>query len=202
MFNVLQYFRVPVENMEIPMLNAILKSPQFWDLIDAKRALLFQTDSLLLHGDITPFLQYDYVGAPWHRENERWSLTHEQMPQGVGNGGLSLRSVAAMRQIAQSYGPSSPVIEQEDFFFSRIIETSMRVGLGQEQFSLSPRDVAYEFAVEVPCLDLEGNVTKPPLQTLPNVPFGLHATWYYFWEKPRLLDLLNLLDMSVCGRVG
>ena len=45
--------------------------------------------------------QYDYVGAPWHLQNERWGPARRAMPQGVGNGGLSLRSVTAMLELSR-----------------------------------------------------------------------------------------------------
>ena len=48
--------------------------------------------------------QYDYVGAPWHRGNERWGRAQKRMPHGVGNGGLSLRSVPAMMALARQHG--------------------------------------------------------------------------------------------------
>lgn len=60
-----------------------------------------------VRGNIDQFLQYDYVGAPWHWDNERWQHHRQDMPQGVGNGGLSLRSVAAMRELAKTLGPSA-----------------------------------------------------------------------------------------------
>ena len=60
--------------ISIPMLNRLLKSPEFWSELDAQHVLFFQTDSLLVHGNIEPFLKYDYVGAPWHRKNERWGV--------------------------------------------------------------------------------------------------------------------------------
>ena len=144
-------------------LNALLKAPEFWGELrgaGADRVLFFQTDSLLVHGGIQPFLQvgglvesartnahrgqagrtagrlggrppppsaatcthsrqapgwstrslppqYDYVGAPWHRKNERWGPKQAAMPQGVGNGGLSLRSVPTMEALARAYGNTS-----------------------------------------------------------------------------------------------
>ena len=93
------------------------------------------------------------------------------MPHGVGNGGLSLRSVPAMLALSEQYGANSTDSEQEDFFYSALIE-------GMEQYRLPPRHLAYQFAVEVPCLDLEeGQLPGPGLRTLPHVPLGLHASW-------------------------
>ena len=156
-----------------------------------------QTDSLLVHGKVEPFLEYDYVGAPWHLENKRWKNYTSIMSQGVGNGGLSLRSVAKMRELSTIIGrEGSQNIDQEDFLFSYLMEKRHDKGL-------APRGDAYAFCIEVPCKDLEptdirkdGSVDQ--LETLERFPLALHATWYYFSEGARYRDLLKMLQKSVC----
>jgi hypothetical protein len=102
------------------------------------------------------------------------------MPHGVGNGGLSLRSVAAMLQLSTAHGGDASSAQQEDFFYSGLMEQP------GSRFQLAPRQEAYAFCVEVPCSDLEGGrgeAGAPPaapgalLQTLPRVPMALHASW-------------------------
>ncbi|KAI3427093.1 hypothetical protein D9Q98_007032 [Chlorella vulgaris] len=196
-------------SVPIPMLNQLLKATEFWGELAAvgvEHVLFFQTDSLLVHGNVEPFLQYDYVGAPWHLKNERWGPAQAAMPQGVGNGGLSLRGVAAMAGLSAAHGGNaSTAAQQEDFFYSALME---RPG---SQFQLAPRQLAYSFCVEVPCEDLEGSLGEPDaqpetgalLQTLLQPPMALHASWYYFWgSSRRFSDLLALLEMSVCGPEG
>lgn len=93
------------------------------------------------------------------------------MPQGVGNGGLSLRSVPAMLELARAYGNSSGT-QQEDFVWSGVMEQQ------PERYRLAPREAAYRFCVEVPCEDLEkGRQPGGPAQTLPALPLALHASW-------------------------
>lgn len=56
----LQYRGLPASNLDIPTLNELLKSPELWGgLADAglRHVLFFQTDSLLVHGGVAPFLQ-------------------------------------------------------------------------------------------------------------------------------------------------
>ncbi len=193
-------------NIDIPHLNRLMKDPRFWGIFgDAEYLLTFQTDALLIHGNIAPFLPYSFIGAPWHLQNERWSSLVAKMPHGVGNGGLSLRSLPAMRELSAEFGPRSPDTEHEDFFFAQLIEKDSMAAAGPGKapgkYSLPSRATAYQFAVEVPCVDLEApHWDQRPLQTLPHVPFALHATWYYFIDDPRRMhDLRTLLEFSVCG---
>lgn len=161
------------------------------------------------------------MGAPWHLANERWGPARAAMPQGVGNGGLSLRSVHAMlelsRQVAAGAGDGGAggqaEVQQEDFLFSQLMEAA------GGRYRLAPRAAAYAFAAEVPCTDLEagGKGSRPTdqgradgdggsglrLQTLPAAPMALHAAWYYFTGSPqRTADLQALLEASVCGAPG
>lgn len=83
----------------------------------ADKVLIFQTDTLLLKGDskgkggILDFIDYDYIGAPWHVTANagsniwlRRTQRHGGLREGVGNGGLSLRDVPTMLRIAQKFG--------------------------------------------------------------------------------------------------
>jgi hypothetical protein len=225
----LQYHELDTVEVAIPALNRLLKSPEFWGELSAAgvtRTLFFQTDSLLVHGGIQPFMQvgsfskreeeelpgvvcfwgsqpaaanctsfawpsalaltapphlpyrvqYDYVGAPWHTKNERWGPARKRMPNGVGNGGLSLRSVPAMQALSAAYANASGA-QQEDFFYSTLLENATAAG----GFQLAPRQRAYAFCAEVPCDDLEAGMAKglpgALLHTLPQPPMALHATW-------------------------
>ena len=55
-----QYHELDTVEVDIPALNELLKSPDFWGSLSAdgvQTVLFFQTDSLLLHGNIQPFMQ-------------------------------------------------------------------------------------------------------------------------------------------------
>lgn len=133
---------VILTNMEIDNLTHIehseyMESVSFWEKVKGDKALIFQTDSLLLRSGIDEFLDYDYVGAPWRKPKEG---------QWVGNGGLSLRNVAKMKEICYN----NPVTEQiwEDIYFMKHmkgvgvadIETAMKFSM-EDVFSPNPLGV-------------------------------------------------------------
>ena len=88
--------------------------------VKGSKVLVFQPDVLLLRRGLDAFLDYDYVGAPWTRgtnnnnDNSSNNNTNSNPPTwqcvgslstatnsdgGIcGNGGLSLRSISAMRR--------------------------------------------------------------------------------------------------------
>jgi hypothetical protein len=143
--------------------NQFLKTSQFWEEIIGEKVLIFQADSLMLLKNIDSFMSYDFIGAPWHLQNERWGLIQSLgLLDGVGNGGFSLRSKSAMVEIASLYGSNSPVSEQEDIFFA---SHSKKLG-----YNVADRITAYSFCQEVPCSDLKFEGT----------PMAIHAAWYYF----------------------
>lgn len=114
-----------------------MESSEFWKQVKGTKALIFQTDSLLLRSGIDDFLEYDYVGAPWRKPKEN---------QWVGNGGLSLRSVNKMIEICDN----NPVTEDilEDIYFMKHmkgigvadIETAMKFSM-EDVFSPNPLGV-------------------------------------------------------------
>lgn len=129
-------------NMNVDNLTNIehseyMETVDFWKKVKGNKALIFQTDSLLLREGIDEFLNYDYVGAPWRKPKEN---------QWVGNGGLSLRTVSKMIEICEN----NPVTEQiwEDIYFMKHmkgigvadIETAMRFGM-EDVFSPNPLGV-------------------------------------------------------------
>ena len=71
---------------------SILRTVDFWNNFNGEYILLYQEDSFLFHGNIQPFLKYDYIGAPWFKKQDDNS-NH------VGNGGFSLRRKTAMIRV-------------------------------------------------------------------------------------------------------
>lgn len=153
----------------------------------------------MVNGKLLPqFMHYDFVGAPWHPTNERWSIpvARRLIPQGVGNGGFSLRSVEAMIAISQRHGHNLSAAVQEDFFY--VFHLSQSGG----RFSVANRTAAYRFCLEVHCDDIPVPAGAT-LATLPAVPMAVHAAWYYFSDDKRMYsDLQRMLTMSVCGPLG
>lgn len=101
----IQYIQLNINNLSIPEYNQLLTTPNtIYPLIKTDTFLIFQTDSMIFHENkhkIDKFLQYDYVGAPWHND--------------VGNGGFSLRKKNKMLEIIDKVPYSN---EPEDVYFS------------------------------------------------------------------------------------
>lgn len=170
-----KFTEMPLVSMTIPAYNKMLTSLDFWKSVNAEHVLTIQTDSVLLGYNIDEFLQYDFMGAPWHVHNERWGQMRGILPIGVGNGGVSLRRASAMRAAIKKWGHTTNSTEQEDIFFSRILQ--------KEGYRVASREVAYEFCIEVLCEDIRPlNASSPP--------FALHASWYYISHLPDVLHPL------------
>lgn len=117
--------------------NALLQSERFWLSVQGDPVLIFQTDSVLCHNSsrhITEFMQYDYVGAPWHSAFP-WTKSLNGL---CGNGGLSLRSksmtLKAIRTVPTNHA------QNEDLWFCAAF-----LAMGAK---FPPRHIAREFAVE------------------------------------------------------
>jgi hypothetical protein len=72
--------------------NKLLTSIQFWNLLKGEKILIYQEDSCIFKYNITDFLKWDYIGAPWPKNQNDNSI-------GVGNGGFSLRTKKCMIDI-------------------------------------------------------------------------------------------------------
>jgi hypothetical protein len=164
-----QFFEIRgSSNFDIDDYNRLMKNSNFWRGLNAERALIFQSDSVMIRSGIEKFEQYDYVGAPWRLDNnERIQnlINTKQLQTVVGNGGFSLRNVSAMINIVESI--SSPDDEQEDIFFVK--------GLEKFGYKIPDKAVAQEFCVEVKLQQGKKLYHKKR-------PLALHAAWYYVHE--------------------
>ena len=176
------YTKLEVDIASVDMYNQLLKSADFWLQVRAQQVLLFQVDSVMIRSLDRDMFRYDYVGAPWHLANERWTAA---LPQGVGNGGFSLRNVQAVLDVIKQHGNTSGASEQEDQFYARHMVDS-------PLYSVAPRDVAYRFAAEVPCPDIEERLSKA------HIPTAVHGSWYYYTDAGRVRQLQRFLEQSLC----
>jgi hypothetical protein len=69
--------------------SKILSSIEFWNLLVGEKILIYQEDSCLFKYNISDFLEWDYIGAPW-------TISHNDNSYLVGNGGFSLRTKQIM----------------------------------------------------------------------------------------------------------
>jgi len=125
--------------------------------LGGKTALFFECDAVLLRPGVERFLGFDLVGAPWS-----WAVLKGD-PCCVGNGGLSLRSVAFMRAALRHMGasPDGEVEEpypprNEDMCFAR---------------------AAWEMGARVPDVEVAAAFS---VETLFHPrPVGCHKPWQY-----------------------
>ena len=154
------------------------------------------------------WLKYDYIGAPWcHEGNWGYEAPAERPPDAVnmlhdtrqipwdvrvGNGGVSLRSVAPMIMGLKMFKDDSPVQENEDVFFILAMKK-----LNCNTPSLS---VAAKFSLEILCPDIKvhrgtrkyfAHISRYARTPTTFVPFAIH--------KP--FEILHQLNHgpSCCG---
>ena len=99
--------KIDIEDINKETHTELLKSIEFWELVEGEVILNFQIDSLLLRDNIEEFLDYDFIGAPWSKPKE-------------GNGGLSIRNKSKTIEYLTKYENEEGV--WEDIFFVKYLE--------------------------------------------------------------------------------
>ena len=104
--------------------SSLMLSDDFYArFADYEYVLVYQTDAFVFHDALASFcaMGYDYIGAPVGRMDAAWHVLGAQ----VGNGGFSLRRIAACRRVLahwRSFGEHHPFqdffLRWEDMFFS------------------------------------------------------------------------------------
>ena len=62
--NQFYFIKLPYDVDDIASYNRLMKSPWLWEVLqDYKidKVLIFQSDSIMLHGNISPFLRFDVL---------------------------------------------------------------------------------------------------------------------------------------------
>ena len=91
----IKVIKLNYDNLTTSTYSVLLASTDFWNKLTGDKILLYQEDTCIFKSNIEDFLDYDYVGAPWPKEQNDNSLL-------VGNGGFSLRSKKAMIDVINS----------------------------------------------------------------------------------------------------
>ena len=129
--NKINIIHLNINECSVMEYSNLLLTTNFWNRLSGKKILLYQEDTFLFHGNIEPFLKYDFIGAPWPKE---FRLE-------VGNGGFSLRTRDKMIEIIKNYTITEELQKNEDVFFCTHMLNS-RCGL------IAPKNVAQFFAEE------------------------------------------------------
>ena len=119
-----------IENFNNGEYTKFMIEPYIYELIPTETFLTFQLDTLIsakYKDYIYNFIEYDYVGAPWHpgilvKDFEKMDIL-------VGNGGLSLRKKTAMLNIIKNDIANTRYENNinEDIFFSKNIKNKPSV---------------------------------------------------------------------------
>ncbi len=144
--------KLDIDNLTPSDYSSLLSTKNFWENFTGEKLLVYQEDTMLFHNKITPFLQYDYVGAPWPPNQNDNSY-------GVGNGGFSLRSKSKMLECIDKVNiaeierlrlgqstvnymkNTNSYVVPEDVYFSKVM---IDHGIG----IVANRDVALRFSQE------------------------------------------------------
>lgn len=145
------------------MYNPMWKSLAFWEALDdVEKVFTFQSDSWFVGNMEQSIESYDYVGSPWCLEGNAGFLSIQDRPQSlwhmlhetrkidskfrVGNGGISLRSLPAVKSIISQHRKSSAPQENEDVFFVHY--------LNKDGYRIADKTVASTFGLECFCADI------------------------------------------------
>lgn len=84
-----------LDNLNRRTYSAMLKMPQFWEKFENwSHVLIYQTDALIMKPIDGFYFNYDYIGAPWSKQNQ-W------VKYCAGNGGFSLRNAKSMIKVCE-----------------------------------------------------------------------------------------------------
>lgn len=141
--------RIEIDNCTTSEYSKLLTTQKFWNNFKGEKILLYQEDTMLFHSNISAFLEYDYIGAPWRKGQNDNSF-------GVGNGGFSLRSKSKMLDCLAFVNPnklnynsstltymnnSGNTFPPEDVYFSKCM-------IDNKLGNVAPRHVAENFSQE------------------------------------------------------
>eukprot|EP00744_Colponema_vietnamica_P012694 GILI01017819.1.p1 GENE.GILI01017819.1~~GILI01017819.1.p1 ORF type:complete len:342 (-),score=-15.54 GILI01017819.1:560-1585(-) len=130
--------------------NSLLLSPEFYQNLPQEHIFVFGLDSLLLQpNDLSEYLKYDYVGAPW-KPSSSWCSAFN-CDYG-GNGGLSLRRRSAMLRLTSNLvcdhtSCSRKISREPDNTFNEDIWITTHM-VERKDYLICPRPVCSSFSVE------------------------------------------------------
>jgi hypothetical protein len=93
--NKIRIIVLPYNNISQQEYSNLLITSDFWELLNGDKILIYQEDTIIFGDNIIPFLDYDFIGAPFNKNSD-------DTPNKVGNGGLSLRSKPKMLEVIKT----------------------------------------------------------------------------------------------------
>ena len=118
------------DNMSQQEYSNYLCTLNFWKLFNGAKLLIYQEDTCIFKYNINDFLEWDYIGGPWY-------LNQNDTPNGVGNGGFSLRTKQCMIDVINTISLENTI------FNTSTLQYMSNVGL-----TLGPEDVYFSLNMQ------------------------------------------------------
>lgn len=116
--NKIKVIKTNFDNLSPSDYSNFLSSLNFWNLLGGEKILIYQEDSIIFKNNISEFLKWDYIGAPWPENNNDNSVC-------VGNGGLSLRTKSIMIKIINSIDIKNTKVNSSTFEYTKITKSTV-----------------------------------------------------------------------------
>ena len=105
-----------------------LTTKDFWNLLHGEKILIYQEDTCIFKKNIYDFINFDYIGAPWNKNQN-------DTPNNIGNGGLSLRSKQCMIDVINTISLEKTVFNSSTINYSKNVK--LKYGPEDVYFSLN-----------------------------------------------------------------
>jgi hypothetical protein len=172
--NKIQVIKTNYDNLTPSEYSQLLSSLEFWKLLDGEKILIYQEDSIIFKNNINDFLKWDYIGAPWPKNN------NDNVSR-VGNGGLSLRTKSVMMEIINRIDIKNTKINSSTFEYTKL--THSNVIPEDVYFSKNMEDLKIGLLA-----DVESASSFSTEAILNTESFGGHNFWLNDWNwKDRVL---------------
>ena len=124
----IKIIKTEYDNLDQSSYSKLLASIDFWHLFKGEKILIYQEDSCIFKSNINDFINWDYIGAPWPKNQTDNSI-------GVGNGGFSLRTKKCMIDVINKISIKDTIFNSSTLEY--INNTGMSVGPEDVYFSLN-----------------------------------------------------------------
>ena len=115
----IKVIKLNIKNLDLMSYNSFFGNKEFWSIFKGEKLFFWSNDTIVYKNNITDFLQYDFIGAPYPK---KWKY-----PEGYCNGAISLRTKSVMLKCLDkvkfqySKEINGKLEKPEDIYFSETI---------------------------------------------------------------------------------
>lgn len=124
----IKVIKTDYDNLNQTTYSKFMASVEFWNMFVGEKILIYQEDSIIFKDNIKDFLCWDYIGAPWPK-NQNDNINN------VGNGGFSLRTKQCMLETINKISIENTVYNSSTLQY--IKNSKMTLGPEDVYFSLN-----------------------------------------------------------------